>query len=170
LAEMCSAVLRRRAPSRSILVGCIFVTGIVFASAEVAPSFERVLEAMWGALASPRDAISGSSSPVTMVADPSDLVAMPALWVAWRVAARRRLPSDSDEEEFQTDRSLAGSGNKAPMAYTRVSRPGWSRAGVLVWGGRNDDMATKRNTKDGVRDPLNSLDHKGHQAAEGRED
>jgi hypothetical protein len=101
LAEMWSAVLRRRAPSPSILVGCIFVSGIVFASAEVAPSFERVLEATWGALASPRDAISGSSSPVAMVADPSDLVALPALWVAWRVAARRRLPSESAEEGFR---------------------------------------------------------------------
>lgn len=108
-AEMWSAVLRRRAPSPSILVGCIFVTGIVFASAEVAPSFERVLEAMWGALASPREAISGSSSPVTMVADPSDLVALPALWVAWRVAARRRLPSES-AEGLQSDRSVAGLG------------------------------------------------------------
>src|SRR5919106_2448782 len=46
-AELCSAVLHRRAPSPAILVGCIFVTGIAFASAEVAPNFERVLEAIW---------------------------------------------------------------------------------------------------------------------------
>lgn len=95
LAEIGSILLRRRPPSPSVLVGCILATAVAFASAEVVPSFDRLLEATWGALASPRDAISGSPSRVTMVADPSDLVALPALWVAWLVAARRRFPSES---------------------------------------------------------------------------
>jgi hypothetical protein len=95
LAEIGSIVLRRRSSSPSVLVGCILATAAAFASAELVPSLERVLEATWGALASPRDAISGSPSPVAMVADPSDLVALPALWVAWLVAARRRFSSES---------------------------------------------------------------------------
>lgn len=86
LAEITSRVVRLPVPSPRFLATCVVGTGVMFAAGEIVPAADHVFEVLWGFARSPvgyfqHPDISGA----VLVSDPTDLLTLPALWVAWRV-------------------------------------------------------------------------------------
>ncbi len=82
----------RYRPSPALLLGCIAATGLGFALVNLWPPvtelYERGLGALrWSLLERPwaRDA---PRPRVVLTPDPTDLLALPALWVAWWIGRR----------------------------------------------------------------------------------
>lgn len=96
--ELLSAVMGRshRPSARLLLVACA-ATGIGYAAVEIVPTATEAYRYGWGVLQWPGSAIAawigGNSlpapTPVQAVADPLDLFALPALWLAWRAGRAR---------------------------------------------------------------------------------
>jgi hypothetical protein len=78
-------LLSRRVTGARTIAVFVAITGVVFASAELLPSVRIALEVAWGWS---RTAIGGGR-PVAFTADPTDLLALPALVVAWVIGGRR---------------------------------------------------------------------------------
>jgi hypothetical protein len=78
-------LLSRRVVGARTIAVFVAITGLVFACAELLPSVRIALEVAWGWS---RTAIGGGR-PVVFTADPTDLLALPALAVAWVVGGRR---------------------------------------------------------------------------------
>jgi hypothetical protein len=90
VAEICRSWMGLTPPSRRFVATCVGLTGLVFAAAEVFPVVDGVLELAWGWTVWPVDALTGRSvRRVVMVADPSDLLTLPALWIAWAIGSSR---------------------------------------------------------------------------------
>ena len=100
--ELLLAALRRwGGPSRPALVLAIAVTGAAFALVKTVPEATAAYEAILGALQWPfrvaLAAIAGQLPPtpatVAAATDPTDLVALPGLALAWLVGRRRDAPT-----------------------------------------------------------------------------
>jgi len=102
--EWSSWALRRfRGPSRRALLGAILATALGFSLAKTWEPAAAAYREVWGVLAWPLQAgralVSGRALPgrtrVRAVADPTDLLALPSLGVAWWIGSRRtgRSPS-----------------------------------------------------------------------------
>ena len=89
--------LGRPRPSRRVLLICVLATGLVFAFVKTtAPglaAFRWGLAALQWPFLAAHDLWSRQGArtlaPVGAVRDPSDLLALPMLWVAWVVGRRR---------------------------------------------------------------------------------
>lgn len=80
----------RRPTHRQVLAACIGATAAVFASVQLIPVAANAYSEIMGALQWPfRFALDSTANPlaVRVTPDPSDLLALPALVVAWRIAA-----------------------------------------------------------------------------------
>jgi hypothetical protein len=75
---------RRVMGTRSVVV-LVALTGLVFACAELVPAGRIALEVVWGWSRT----MIGGGRPVVFTADPTDLLALPALAVAWAIGGRR---------------------------------------------------------------------------------
>ncbi|MCB9754964.1 MAG: hypothetical protein H6713_33930 [Myxococcales bacterium] len=90
----------RYRPSPAILLVCVLITGLVFALVNLwAPAtslYERGFGAVRWCLLDGGWRTGGAPRPVTLTPDPTDLLALPSLWLAWRLGrapderARRR--------------------------------------------------------------------------------
>lgn len=90
VAEMCRSWMRLPPPSRRFVAICVALTGLVFAAGELVPVVDGALELAWGWVRSPVDALAGRSvRGVVMVADPTDLLTLPALWIGWTIGSSR---------------------------------------------------------------------------------
>ncbi len=78
-------LLGRRVVGVGTIAMFVAITGLVFASAELLPSVKVALEVAWGW----SRAVIGGGRPVAFTADPTDLLALPALTVAWVIGGRR---------------------------------------------------------------------------------
>ena len=87
LCEIGLASLRRPAiPSRHVLVAAVAATAIAFFAVKVLSPAGDWYRVVWGFLSSP---LRGSVTPVMLTQDFTDLLALPALVVAWRIGDRR---------------------------------------------------------------------------------
>jgi hypothetical protein len=87
LDELCRAILRKgEIPSRRTLIAAIAITGIGFSAAKVIPLVGDWYRVLWGYLAAP---LRGSTGPVVLSQDPTDLLALPALAVGWLIGSQR---------------------------------------------------------------------------------
>lgn len=87
-------VVRRRGASSAGVLVIVVVTGVVFAVVKVSPGAAHLYSQALGVLAWPLRSIAGGTpgadvSPITVLADPSDLLALPALLIAYAVAIAR---------------------------------------------------------------------------------
>lgn len=73
-------------PSRRVLLGCIVATAVVFALVKTWAPAGEVYRWGLGLLQAP---IRGAIRPVMLVRDATDLLALPALAIAWWVGRRR---------------------------------------------------------------------------------
>jgi hypothetical protein len=91
LVEVARALAGRlQHPSRRLLTTCIFVTGSIFAAAELVPVGDHLLEVVFGWLRWPIGALGEAPGrPGVLTQDPADLFALPALLIAWVVGRRR---------------------------------------------------------------------------------
>lgn len=75
---------------RAVVGTCVVLTGVVFAAAELVPQIDAILEVVWAWLRWPLAMLGRDvPTPVVMTADPTDLLALPALWVAWVLVRTR---------------------------------------------------------------------------------
>jgi hypothetical protein len=93
IADAALRVGGRSGVHRSGFVAALIVIGIAFTAVKVSPTvaegYSYGLGAMQWPIESTRAALSGSASPtinpVWVLADATDVLALPALWQAWRV-------------------------------------------------------------------------------------
>jgi hypothetical protein len=81
-----AAVHRPSIPSRHVLVAAVTATAIAFSAMKAVSPAGDWYRVAWGFLSSP---LRGSVTPVTLTQDITDLLALPALVVAWRIGDRR---------------------------------------------------------------------------------
>ena len=77
--------------TRTLLAGCVAATGLAFAMVQLSPLVGAGYETGLGYLQWPFRFLADGSSPmpVVLTQDPTDLIALPALWIAWRIASRQ---------------------------------------------------------------------------------
>ncbi len=76
--------------SRRVLIGCIIATGVVFAGVKTCPWMAELYRWGLGLLQWPVRALWGLPlRPVELHMDPTDLLALPALGLAFWVGSRR---------------------------------------------------------------------------------
>jgi hypothetical protein len=75
-------------PSRIQLNIALVVTGIAFACVKLFPAIGGWYSVTWGWLSAP---LHGSLAPVALVQDPTDLLTLPALWIASWIGRARLL-------------------------------------------------------------------------------
>lgn len=75
----------RRVVGARTIAWFVAMTGLVFAGTELLPSVSIALEVAWGWSRT----VIGGGRPVAFTADPTDLLALPALVVAWVIGGRR---------------------------------------------------------------------------------
>jgi hypothetical protein len=85
---------------RRVIAACIGVTALVFTSVELVPIATNAYQSIWGALQWPLRLALDPTAPLSAVMstpDPTDLLALPALGISWRIAAtelrKERTPS-----------------------------------------------------------------------------
>lgn len=84
-------------PSAKIMLAACAATGVAFVLEKTFAPATAVYRVLWGALRWPLDAVialAGGQTvpalgPVAAVTDPTDLLTLPALWLAWRVHQER---------------------------------------------------------------------------------
>jgi hypothetical protein len=81
-----AAVRRPATPSRHVHVAAVMATAIAFSAVKAISPAGDWYRVAWGFLSLP---IRGSVTPVTLTQDITDLLALPALVVAWRIGDRR---------------------------------------------------------------------------------
>ena len=103
-AELVSGTLRRpwRGPSPRAITLAVAFTGLAFAAVKVTPFGEAAYEALLGAAQWPFRAVGGLAggsgvppfAQVELTRDPTDLVALAALWIPFEMGLRRARASD----------------------------------------------------------------------------
>jgi hypothetical protein len=87
LVELVSTLLRKPVtPSAIHLDLALSITGVAFALVKLIPAVGDWYSVIWGWLSSP---VHGSTTPVALVQDPTDLLALPALLIAWWIGRGR---------------------------------------------------------------------------------
>ena len=80
LYEVAFTLLRKPIITRRIHLNiALLATGIAFAGVKLIPATGGWYAVTWGWLSAP---LHGSTAPVALVQDPTDLLALPALWIA----------------------------------------------------------------------------------------
>lgn len=86
MAELIWRVVRLPVPSPRFLAICVVGTGVMFAASEIMPAADHAFEVLWGFVRSPVGYLEHPDmSGAVLVADRTDLLTLPALWIAWRV-------------------------------------------------------------------------------------
>jgi hypothetical protein len=86
VAQLVAAGLRLPRPTIAFLAGSIVTIGVVYSAGEIAPGVSAALETAWGIVRSPVDLlIRGGPTETMLVGDLSDLLALPALAIAWMI-------------------------------------------------------------------------------------
>jgi hypothetical protein len=87
------AVGRSAPPSARLLACCVVLTGCAFVAVKILPPFNELLEWAWGWLQAPAAMTSGAGiRPTVFTMDPTDLLALPVLALAWAVGKQRTEP------------------------------------------------------------------------------
>ena len=139
LVEIFRSWTRFPPPSRRFVTICVVLTGLVFAAAKLLPTADGALELAWGWARWPVDALAGwSVRTVVIVSDPTDLLTLPALSIAWGIGRRRCL--------VQTPRSTGRGPLELRFPPEPTLRPGHSE-----WSGWVDDDVGGSKEQDKIR-------------------
>jgi hypothetical protein len=118
LGEIFRSWTRLPAPSLRFVTICVVLTGLIFAAARLLPVADGALELAWGWARWPVDALAGwSVRTVVIVSDPTDLLTLPALLIAW-VVGRTRCPVQTSK----INRLRTAGAESGPLRCRRPNR------------------------------------------------
>ena len=90
LAQVCSWMVGLPAPSRRFLAVCVIAIGVMFTLGEIMPMADQAFERLWGIVRLPIGSLRHpDASSAVLVSDSTDVLALPALWIAWVVGCAR---------------------------------------------------------------------------------
>lgn len=110
LAAVLELAFPHQSPSR-LIADCIIATGVVFTAVQLAPVATNTYEVVWGAMQWPfRLALDPDASlhRVTVTPDWTDLLALPALLLAQRIAANGIATQPAGQPRSSEDPLVAG--------------------------------------------------------------
>jgi hypothetical protein len=106
--EMITALLRKPySPSRVHLNLVLLITGVAFTLVKLIPAVGDWYSVTWGWLSAP---VHGSTTPVALVQDPTDLLTLPALLISSSIGRARLVRRE--ESRGAADPQLIGSARR----------------------------------------------------------
>jgi hypothetical protein len=144
LAQVASRIIGLPAPSRRFLAVCVVGIGVMFTLGEIMPLADRSFERLWGIVRSPIGSLRNpDASSAVLVSDPTDVLALPALWIAWVVGRARCARVEVRPHWATIGRGSPGNQGEAKRRAARSPRPLDERRGlhVLPWDEPDDCAA-----------------------------